>query len=61
MSYNPLLNPMAILFVLVWNGAKTTYTTNVSSTLGDTNYRKIPKISPSKYKPPKLETQKPLR
>ena len=43
------LNPMAILFVLVWNGAKITYTTNVSSTLGETNYRKIPIISPGAY------------
>ena len=25
------------------------------------NYRKIPKISPSKYKPPKLVTRKTLR
>ena len=27
----------------------------------DVSYRKIPKISPSKYKPPKLVTQKTLR
>ena len=26
-----------------------------------TNYRKIPKISPSMYKPPKIVTQKTLR
>ena len=28
---------------------------------GETTYRKIPKISPSKYKPPKLIAQKTLR